>query len=46
MADPADMRIPNCVDTYEEAIALLQEAHAQWKYCQEEEGQGKRGDER
>ncbi|ELS04900.1 putative Rossmann fold nucleotide-binding protein [Xenococcus sp. PCC 7305] len=36
MADPADMRIPNCVDTYEEAIALLREAHTQWKYCQDE----------
>ncbi len=37
MADPADMRIPNCVDTYEEAIALLQEAHSKWQYCQNEE---------
>lgn len=36
MADPADMRIPNCVDTYEDAIALLREAHTQWKYCQGE----------
>ncbi len=33
MADPADLSIPECVDTCEQAIALLQEAHEQWKLC-------------
>ena len=31
MADPADLSIPKCVDTCEEAIALLQKAHDQWQ---------------
>ncbi|MDJ0688432.1 MAG: LOG family protein [Xenococcaceae cyanobacterium MO_188.B32] len=34
MADPADLSIPDCVDTCEEAIVLLREAHEQWKLCQ------------
>ncbi len=34
MADPADLSIPDCVDTCEEAIALLREAHEQWQSCQ------------
>ena len=33
MADPADMSIPNCVATCEEAIALLREAHEKWQDC-------------
>ena len=33
MADPADMSIPTCVETCEEAIVLLREAHEQWQYC-------------
>ena len=33
MADPADISIPHCVDTCEEAIALLREAHEQWQEC-------------
>ena len=34
MADPADMSIPTCVDSCQEAIALLRETHEQWKLCQ------------
>jgi hypothetical protein len=30
MANPVDMMIPRCVNTFEEAIALLRESHAQW----------------
>jgi hypothetical protein len=30
MASPIDMTIPQCVKTFEEAIALLQDAHTQW----------------
>lgn len=33
MADPADMSIPECVDTCEEAIASLKKAHQQWQDC-------------
>lgn len=36
MADPADLSIPTCVDTCEEAIALLRTAHEQWSSCYEE----------
>ena len=36
MADPADMSIPQCVDTCEEAIALLRETHEQWQECKEQ----------
>ncbi|MGB5636650.1 MAG: LOG family protein, partial [Waterburya sp.] len=35
MADPADLTIPTCVDTCEEAIALLRTAHEQWRSCQD-----------
>ena len=35
MADPADLSIPECVDTCEEAIALLRETHQQWQDCKE-----------
>lgn len=30
LASPADLDIPHCVDTVEEAIALLRDRHAQW----------------
>lgn len=30
MANPVDMMIPRCVNTFEEAIALLRESHAEW----------------
>jgi uncharacterized protein (TIGR00730 family) len=30
LANPKDMRIPRCVDTSDEAIALLREHHAKW----------------
>ena len=31
MVDPADLSIPQCVKHIDEAIALLKQAHAQWK---------------
>lgn len=31
LANPEDMLIPRCVDTADEAIALLRECHARWK---------------
>lgn len=30
LASPADLRIPQCVDTADEAIALVREHHARW----------------
>lgn len=33
MADPADMSIPKCVATCEEAIALIAKAHQKWQDC-------------
>jgi hypothetical protein len=30
LANPADTTIPHCVDTSDEAIALLREHHAKW----------------
>ncbi|MDJ0591289.1 MAG: LOG family protein [Pleurocapsa sp. MO_226.B13] len=33
MADPADLSIPECVDSCEAAIALLKKAHQQWQAC-------------
>jgi predicted Rossmann-fold nucleotide-binding protein len=33
MADPADLTIPRCTESFDEAIALLQEAHARWLLC-------------
>ena len=37
MADPADLSIPTCVDTCEEAIELLREAYEQWQGCNNQE---------
>jgi uncharacterized protein (TIGR00730 family) len=37
MADPADLSIPQCVDQFDQAIALLKASHAQW--CQRQEPQ-------
>jgi uncharacterized protein (TIGR00730 family) len=31
LAHPSDMLIPRCVDTFAEAIILLQQSHAQWQ---------------
>lgn len=31
LANPEDMRIPQCVDTADEAIALIRESHRQWR---------------
>lgn len=31
MADPADLTIPQCVQTFEQAIALLKTSHTQWQ---------------
>ncbi|GAB4540726.1 MAG: hypothetical protein Tsb0014_32150 [Pleurocapsa sp.] len=31
MADPADLSIPECVDSCEDAIELLRKAHAKWQ---------------
>ena len=31
LASPQDMRIPTCLDTADEAVALVREKHAQWK---------------
>ena len=33
MISPADILIPHCVDTFEDAIALLKIAHTQWTQC-------------
>ena len=30
LASPEDLAIPRCVDTADEAIALIRESHAQW----------------
>jgi uncharacterized protein (TIGR00730 family) len=35
MADPADISIPYCLDTCEEAIGILRESHRQWSDRQE-----------
>jgi uncharacterized protein (TIGR00730 family) len=35
LAKPADMKIPQCASTFEEAVVLLREAHGEWlKGCQ------------
>jgi uncharacterized protein (TIGR00730 family) len=34
LASPADMKIPRCVDTADEAIAVVKELHANWKSAQ------------
>jgi uncharacterized protein (TIGR00730 family) len=33
LAEPIDMKIPRCVDNFEEAVALLRESQAVWKGC-------------
>jgi hypothetical protein len=30
LASPEDMKIPVCVDTADEAIAMVQDLHARW----------------
>jgi len=30
MANPQDFQIPRCLDTADEAIAVVRELHAQW----------------
>jgi len=30
LANPEDMQIPHCVDTADEAIAIIKEHHARW----------------
>lgn len=35
LANPEDMAIPHCVDTADEAIALIREHHAKWQQKQE-----------
>ncbi|HEY9881518.1 MAG TPA: hypothetical protein V6D29_23895 [Leptolyngbyaceae cyanobacterium] len=30
MANPADISIPQCTDSFEEAIGILKLSHAQW----------------
>lgn len=35
LADSIDMKIPRCVDNFEDAVALLRESHAVWKGCNE-----------
>jgi len=35
LANPEDMAIPRCVDTADEAIAILREHHARWQRAQE-----------
>ena len=34
LANPEDLKIPRCVDTADEAIAVLREVHAKWKTSQ------------
>jgi predicted Rossmann-fold nucleotide-binding protein len=31
LASPADMKIPHCLDTADEAITMVRELHAKWK---------------
>lgn len=33
MADPADVTIPQCVEDFDAAIAILKESHCQWREC-------------
>ncbi|MEA3277772.1 MAG: hypothetical protein U9Q81_21325 [Pseudomonadota bacterium] len=35
LANPEDMAIPRCVNTADEAIAVLREHHARWQLAQE-----------
>jgi hypothetical protein len=34
LANPEDLKIPCCVDTADEAIAVLRDVHARWKASQ------------
>ena len=38
LANPADLQIPRCLDTADEAIALVREAHGQWQAVQSTKG--------
>jgi uncharacterized protein (TIGR00730 family) len=38
MIDPADMTIPQCVETFEAAIAILRTSHQHW--CQQQSNEG------
>jgi hypothetical protein len=31
LASPEDMKIPRCVDTADEAVAIVREHHARWR---------------
>jgi hypothetical protein len=35
LANPADMKIPFCVDTADEAIAIIRASHAAWRRAQD-----------
>jgi uncharacterized protein (TIGR00730 family) len=35
LANPEDMKIPQCVDTADEAIAVVKDVHAKWKAAQD-----------
>ncbi|HEY9199154.1 MAG TPA: hypothetical protein VIR60_07290 [Gammaproteobacteria bacterium] len=35
LANAEDMKIPQCVDTADEAIALMRAHHAEWRHRQE-----------
>jgi uncharacterized protein (TIGR00730 family) len=35
LANPEDMKIPQCVDTADEAIAVVKDLHAKWKAAQD-----------
>jgi hypothetical protein len=39
MADPADLSIPQCVEKFEAAIAILKASHAQWQQRQDSANQ-------
>ena len=38
LADPVDMKIPRCVPTVEEAVALIRDHHAAWMATAESHG--------
>lgn len=38
LASPGDMQIPRCVDTAEQAIAIVREHHERWKAEQKTAG--------
>jgi predicted Rossmann-fold nucleotide-binding protein len=40
LANPEDLQIPTCVETADEAIAVVNELHAQWKTRQERRKSG------